>query len=101
LLALIIGCLSQRVRRLLLLERHARRVAEGERERATDILESITDGFFTLDRRLRFTYINGVAERYLRRQRDTLLGRSILDEFPEIQDSRFHRTLLRVLRDRV
>jgi PAS domain S-box-containing protein len=49
----------------------------------TNILESITDGFFALDRDWRFTYVNGEAEKLLRRKRGELLGRSIWSEFPE------------------
>lgn len=68
---------------------------EAERARSVrrteGILESITDAFFALDRDWRFTYINGQAERLLRRTRQELMGRSIWDEFPEAQGTAFEQ----------
>ncbi|NKE68067.1 PAS domain-containing protein [Ramlibacter sp. RBP-2] len=49
--------------------------------RLTATLENITDGFFTLDRHWRFTYVNAAAERVLERSRDELLGGNIWDKF--------------------
>ena len=46
-------------------------------------LESITDGFYLLDRDCRFVYLNAPAESMLHRRRQDLLGRSVWDEFPE------------------
>jgi PAS domain S-box-containing protein len=51
--------------------------------RITNILESITDGFFALDNRGRLTYLNPQAERLLRKSGDELVGKTIWDEFPE------------------
>lgn len=65
----------------------ARTEAEASRKRITNILESIADGFIALDQHWRFTYINGEAERMLRRDRDQLLGRSIWEEYPELVGS--------------
>jgi PAS domain S-box-containing protein len=50
-------------------------------ERLTEALENITDGFFTLDRQWRFTYVNAAAERVLERSRTELLGGNIWDRF--------------------
>ncbi|HTQ56789.1 MAG TPA: histidine kinase dimerization/phosphoacceptor domain -containing protein [Bryobacteraceae bacterium] len=47
------------------------------------VLESITDGFFTLGPDWRFTYLNAQAERLLRRARQDALGRDFWDDFPE------------------
>jgi PAS domain S-box-containing protein len=52
-------------------------------QRLQTTLESITDGFYTLDGGWRFTYVNGQAERMLGRSRDSLLGRSIWVEYPQ------------------
>lgn len=46
-------------------------------------LESLTDAVYTLDHDWRFTYLNGEAERLVRRSREELLGRRVWDEFPE------------------
>jgi PAS domain S-box-containing protein len=51
-------------------------------EQLTTTLESLTDAFFTVDRGWRFTYINGEAERLLRRARADLLGKVVWAEFP-------------------
>jgi PAS domain S-box-containing protein len=50
------------------------------------ILESITDGFFALDREWRFTYVNSQAEVLLNRSRNDLVGEKILEDptfYPE------------------
>src|SRR5215208_5320532 len=41
-------------------------------ERATDILESISDAFFAVDEECRFTYVNGKAEQFWGRSREGL-----------------------------
>ncbi|TVR50501.1 MAG: PAS domain S-box protein, partial [Puniceicoccaceae bacterium] len=59
--------------------------------RLTTTLESITDAVFTLDPEWRFTYLNAEAERLLRRDRASLLGRCVWDEFPEAVGSTFDK----------
>ncbi len=59
-------------------------------ERTADILESITDAFFALDRERRFTFVNRRAEQFLGRTREELLGASVLDTFPAAVGSKFH-----------
>jgi len=51
--------------------------------RLNNILESITDVFFTLDHRWRFIFVNGEAEKYWLKGRDELIGNNIWDLFPE------------------
>ncbi|MEW6585997.1 MAG: PAS domain S-box protein, partial [Nitrospirota bacterium] len=53
------------------------------REKLVDTLESIRDGFFSLDREWRFAYVNSEAVRLFRRKREELLGRSIWEISPE------------------
>lgn len=65
--------------------------ARSSAERLAQTLETITDGFFTLDRDWRFTYVNAEAERLLGRQRSTLLGRSVWEAYPEAVGSTFER----------
>lgn len=71
--------------RLQLLEREkaAREEAEAARSRTTNILESITDGFFAVDSQWQFTYLNPQVEPLMQRSRHELLGKKIWDEFPE------------------
>ena len=47
-----------------------------------NVLESITDAFYTVDKDWRFTYVNGEYERVQKRNRKDLLGKNIWDEFP-------------------
>jgi diguanylate cyclase (GGDEF)-like protein/PAS domain S-box-containing protein len=54
-----------------------------------DILSSITDAFFAIDENWRFTYLNATAEKLLRRDKTTLLGREMFGEFPEAAGSLF------------
>jgi PAS domain S-box-containing protein len=60
-----------------------------ERRATTRILESISNAFFALDRDWRFTYVNAQAEAVLERDRETLLGTSIWEAFPEAHGSPF------------
>jgi len=57
--------------------------------RLTWVLESTTDAFFALDRGWCFTYLNPEAERLLQRAGADLLGRNILEAFPDA--GMFHR----------
>lgn len=79
----------------------ARRRAENQIERLnrrnTDILDSITDAFFSLDRDWNFTYVNREAERLLLRRADELIGKSVWDEFPEAIGSTFYKEYTRAL----
>ena len=59
------------------------------RNRLSRTLESMTDAFFTLDSKWRFTYLNQKCESLLRRKRDELLGKIVWSEFPEAVGSRF------------
>jgi|GEM_PF-581808 len=53
-------------------------------------VESITDGFLTMDPEWRFTYINDAAEYLLMKSREELLGRVAWEVFPEAIDSSFY-----------
>lgn len=60
--------------------------------RATDILESIAEGFFSLDREWRFTYVNREGEHILSRSSSDLLGLTIWDAYPGLEGSVFDET---------
>ncbi|MES2444745.1 MAG: PAS domain-containing protein [Pseudomonadota bacterium] len=66
---------------------------------AGQILESITDSFFTLDREWRFTFLNSAVERLLARTRPDLIGKVIWDEFPGFSGGMFRQQFDRVVRD--
>ena len=69
--------------------------------RLTNTLESITDGFYMLDRDWCFSYVNGVAERLLQRRRDELIGHSLWDEFQLPLGGEFERAYRRAMADRL
>ena len=46
-------------------------------------LESMTDGFYLLDKDWKFSYLNASAEIMVHRPRQDLLGRNVWEEFPE------------------
>ena len=78
---------------------------ELEASRASDlrsrtILESITDGFFTLDADWRFDYVNPEAERILARDKGSLLGKVLWDEYPGVVGSEFEAAYRRAAAER-
>jgi diguanylate cyclase (GGDEF)-like protein len=56
------------------------------------VLNSITEGCFSLDREWRMSYINDQAARWLRRRREDLIGKNLWDEFPDAVGGNFYRT---------
>ncbi len=83
--------------RLLAAEHRSREDAEAARQQVSDILGSITDAFFAVDRQWRFTYVNEAAESLTRRRKEEVLGRNAWDVFPElvgtIFDREYHRAM--------
>src|SRR5512133_1140488 len=82
----------------------AKRAAEETRvlaQRLTTTLESLTDAFFTIDRQWRFTYVNAQAERLMRRPRSELLGRQLLDVYPEIDAMQVRAHFERAMKEHV
>lgn len=70
-------------------------------EQLTTTLESLTDSFYTLDRELRFTYVNAEFEKLTGRRRGELLGRSLFDEFPQARSRRVEWEFMRALAEGV
>ncbi|HZG50731.1 MAG TPA: PAS domain S-box protein [Pyrinomonadaceae bacterium] len=64
-----------------------------------NILESISDAFYTLDREWRFTYLNRRCEPLLGRKREELLGKNLWEELPEAAGSVFQEQLQRASAD--
>lgn len=57
--------------------------------RISSILNSITDGFIALDRNWKFTYINKAAARTMRRLPEQVLGRTIWEVLPNLENTGF------------
>ena len=70
------------------------------RRDAVAILESITEGFFTLDRHWRFDYVNREAHRILGRERGTLEGRTLWSEYPGLEGTVFETSYRRTMEQR-
>ena len=66
------------------------------KRRSQTILESITDGFFTLDGDWRFDYVNPEAERILDCAPGALLGRVLWEAYPGTVGTAFEHTYRRV-----
>ena len=62
-----------------------------------EILESIDQAFYALDRQLRFIYVNQVTEKAWRRRREDLLGEIATEVFPHWAGTESHAAHLRVL----
>lgn len=58
----------------------------------SEMLDSLSDGFMSIDKSWRFTYLNETAERYLRQERKNLLGREIWQCYPDLVDSGYYTT---------
>ena len=68
-----------------------------ERDRVVQVLETMTDAFYSLDREWQFTYVNAPAERMLGRSRNDLVGRVLWQEFPAALGRASHDQYRRVM----
>jgi PAS domain S-box-containing protein len=68
---------------------------------AEEIVESITDGFFAVSHEWRFLYVNRKAEQLLARDPGDLLGRSLWEEYPGLEGTKFQAAYCRVAAERV
>ncbi|WP_216329542.1 GAF domain-containing protein [Deinococcus aestuarii] len=71
-----------------------------EARQKTDILESVSDAFYAVDRDWRFTYVNREAERLWGRRREDLLGQVYWEAFPQAVGSAPYEAHLRAARER-
>ncbi len=69
--------------------------------RITNILESMTDAFYTLDQNFNFTYINQEAQRVLYKSQEQLLGKSIWSEFSPLVGTEFERQFRQTLAEQI
>lgn len=65
-----------------------------------EILESISDAFFSLDENLMVRYFNHASERLLDRKRDEVLGKQLFEAFPEAKGSIFEEKYSRALKEK-
>ena len=63
--------------------------------RSEEVLESISDAFYAVDREWRFTYVNRVAEAWWGKSRGELIGKSAFDLFSDGVGGEVHRAHLK------
>jgi diguanylate cyclase (GGDEF)-like protein/PAS domain S-box-containing protein len=79
----------------------AQQAAVQARERLSVMLESISDGCFSVDRDWRFTYINSRGAAWIGRQPEELIGKHIWQEFPEAMGGPFQLAYQRAMEEHV
>ena len=80
-------------------KRASEREATRANSRIASILNSITDGFYSLDRDWVCTYMNDRAGQWLNRLPKEIIGKNIWSEFPEAVGGVFYETFQRALRE--
>jgi PAS domain S-box-containing protein len=65
-----------------------------------DILESISDAFYAVDKNWKFTYFNKEAENLLLKKADDVLGKNIWELFPASVDTAIRKIYQRVARSK-
>jgi PAS domain S-box-containing protein len=95
--------LFARIAANLELARRRRTVEQSLRQayqETSDILESIDDAFFALDRDWRLTFVNRRMERLWGKRREEVLGRSLWEIFPHAAGTPLHAAAQRAMRER-
>ena len=67
------------------------------RRRLENIVDSIADGFYALDRHWRFTHINDAALAYFGRTREEVLGHTLVEIFPGVRGTVFETEYQRAM----
>jgi len=70
-------------------------------EQVRNILESISDGFYALDREWRYTYVNDRAAKLARRPREELIGSNVWETFPHAVGEKDYAELKRAAAEQV
>jgi PAS domain S-box-containing protein len=70
-------------------------------EQSESLLASISDGFISLDRQWRFTYVNAREAAIIGVPAESLIGESFWEFFPEPPDGVLHREMSRAMREGV
>jgi PAS domain S-box-containing protein len=79
----------------------AERQLKETKKKLQSILESISDGFFTLDRDWRYTYVNNEALRQFNRSREDMIGKRIWDVSPKAKGTIFEKQYIKALAEKV
>lgn len=82
-------------------EQELRAEAEAARDQVTQVLEKMSDGFFTLDREWRIVAANAAAERFIAQPRAAVLGKNYWEVFPIVRGTHIEQELRRAMEERV
>ena len=66
-----------------------KKVVEETLKEKENILESISDAFYALDKDYNFTYVNNSALKTMGKDRNDLVGKNVFEEFPQLKESVF------------
>ncbi|MGH7899385.1 MAG: hybrid sensor histidine kinase/response regulator [Candidatus Binatia bacterium] len=78
----------------------SRESRRADRSELADFVDSISDGFFVLDRNWRLTYANAATAGLAGRAAHEIIGKSIWDVFPDLEAGEFREQLIKASRDR-
>jgi diguanylate cyclase (GGDEF)-like protein/PAS domain S-box-containing protein len=70
-------------------------------DRTNDILDSITDAFFTVDNHWNFVYVNQEAEQFFHKSLEGLMGKTVWEVFPILLGTVFERNFKHALVNKV
>jgi len=79
----------------------AEQVVSEKSAELSNILNSITDGFYALNRNWEVTFINKAAEKALSCTREEVMGKNLWDFFPRSREGRFYPEYERAMNERV
>ena len=71
------------------------------KQRIEQILGSISDGFFTLNREWQYSYINTQGANMVGKTPVELIGNRIMDVFPEVKESKYYEIYSDVMNNRI
>ena len=86
---------------LFIIGKSAGREQRKAREKVGNILESIQDGFFAVDKNWNFTYVNGEAKRMWGLEGAELVGKNLWEVHADARGSEFERQNSRALNEQI
>ncbi len=78
-------------------QKHAEAARRQAAARLSQLLESISDAFVSVDEQWRFTYVNDAAARMLGRSREEMLGQAMWQVFADLDGTEFQTQLRRAM----
>ncbi len=80
--------------------RQAKKEMDKSTRQTAEILNNLSDGFFSLDKDTTVVFFNSAAERLLGRKAKEVLGRRLFDAFPEVKGSIFEEKYNEAIREK-